>query len=138
MSSTPFHLAFPVKDAQSTRTFYGEIVQCKEGRSSERSIVYDFFGNQIVAHVVDVDREKLTNRVDQDNVPIPHFGAILALKDFHALAERFKIHDVQFVFEPHLRYKGKSGEQWTMFIRDFSGNALEFKAFEDPKGAFSA
>jgi extradiol dioxygenase family protein len=129
----PFHIAFPVNDLASARSFYGELLGCPEGRSSEQWIDFDFFGHQIVAHVKPraADAEDLHNAVDGHDVPIPHFGVVLTQEDWEALAERVKAAGISFVIEPYTRFKGQPGEQSTMFFLDPSGNALEFKAFAD-------
>ena len=128
----PFHLAFPVSDLARARTFYGEILGCPEGRSSESWIDFDLFGHQIVAHL---NREQNSapahNAVDGHDVPVPHFGVVLPWDDFHSLAERVRQAGIRFVIEPYVRFQGQVGEQATMFFYDFSGNALEFKSFRD-------
>lgn len=130
---TPFHIAFPVDDLAAARRFYGEVLGCPEGRSSERWIDFDLFGHQIVAHRVDgaVKRNGADNAVDGHDVPVPHFGVVLTPERWEALAERLKAHGVAFVIEPYTRFKGEAGEQSTMFFLDPAGNALEFKAFAD-------
>lgn len=130
---TPFHIAFPVDDLAAARRFYGEVLGCPEGRSSERWIDFDLFGHQIVAHRVDgaVKRNGADNPVDGHDVPVPHFGVVLTPERWEALAERLKAHGVAFVIEPYTRFKGEAGEQSTMFFLDPAGNALEFKAFAD-------
>ena len=130
---TPFHIAFPVDDLAAARRFYGEVLGCPEGRSSERWIDFDLFGHQIVAHRVDgaVKRNGADNPVDGHDVPVPHFGVVLTPERWEALAERLKAHGVVFVIEPYTRFKDEAGEQSTMFFLDPAGNALEFKAFAD-------
>lgn len=132
-SITPFHLAFPVHDLGEARRFYGEILGCPEGRSSDQWIDYDLFGHQIVAHLnPGVSRaDAHTNPVDGHDVPVPHFGVVLSMADFDALADRVRNAGIRFVIEPTIRFKGQPGEQATMFFHDPSGNALEFKAFAD-------
>ncbi len=133
-----FHLAFPVKDLESSRKFYGEILGCEEGRSSAEWIDFNLFGHQIVAHLApEAVGVKHKNEVDADHVPVPHFGIVLPMDDFHALAERLKSKNVKFIIEPKIRFKGEVGEQATMFFLDFSGNALEFKAFADFSQVFA-
>lgn len=128
----PFHLAFPVHDLDAARAFYGGLLGCSEGRSSSEWIDFDFFGHQIVAHLAPgASRPKAGNHVDGHHVPVPHFGAVLSMEKFAALAERLKAHGVQFAIEPHIRFKGQAGEQATMFFYDPSHNAIEFKAFAD-------
>ena len=128
---TPFHLAFPVHELPAARHFYGELLGCPEGRSSERWIDFDFFGHQLVAHLSEAAGDRASNPVDGHDVPVPHFGVVLEWDDFHRLAERLKAAGVRFEIEPYLRFQGQVGEQATMFFRDPSGNALEFKAFKD-------
>ncbi len=132
MSLTPFHIAFPVDDLSAARAFYGEVLGCREGRSSDQWIDFDLFGHQIVAHQAPPRAETAhANPVDGHDVPVPHFGVVLDLPHFHALADRLKAADVRFVIEPHTRFAGQVGEQATMFFLDPAGNALEFKAFAD-------
>lgn len=126
-----FHLAFPVKDLESSRRFYGEILGCEEGRSSDTWIDFNLFGHQIVAHLADNVGIVHRNEVDADHVPVLHFGIVLPPKEFHALAERLKSKGVEFIIEPKIRFKGEAGEQATMFFLDPSGNALEFKSFAE-------
>jgi len=137
---SPFHLAFPVHDLTAARAFYGELLGCPEGRSSDRWIDYDFFGHQVVAHMVDESPPPdagESNAVDGHDVPVPHFGVVLPWDDWHALADRLRAADVEFVIEPYVRFKGEPGEQATMFLLDPSGNALEFKAFQDMAQLFA-
>jgi uncharacterized protein len=134
---TPFHLAFPVKDLESTRRFYGELLGCRIGRESQLWIDFDFFGHQLTAHCVPGSgAPPPTNPVDGKDVPIPHFGAVLEWETWHELAERLRAAGVTFVIEPYIRFAGQVGEQATMFLRDPSGNNLEFKAFKDPARLF--
>lgn len=138
----PFHLAFPVHDLELARAFYGETLGCREGRSSDHWIDFDLFGHQIVAHLAprDVGTAKpddATNAVDGHDVPVPHFGVVLEMADWHALADRVRSAGVVFVIEPYVRFEGEPGEQATMFFRDPSGNALEFKAFADDSQLFA-
>lgn len=132
-----FHLAFPVTDIEATRRFYVGTLGCRVGREAERWIDFDFFGHQISAHLVERMETAATNPVDGDNVPVRHFGAILEWDDWHALAERLKAAQAEFIIQPHVRFSGRPGEQATLFIRDPGGNALEFKAFRDPSTLFS-
>lgn len=133
-----FHLAFPVKDLESSREFYGTILGCEEGRSSEHWIDFNLFGHQIVAHLAPEASGVLhKNEVDTDHVPVPHFGIVLPMDEFHALAERLKSKGVKFIIEPKIRFQGETGEQATMFFLDPSGNALEFKAFADFSQVFA-
>lgn len=131
---TPFHIAFPVDDLAVARHFYGTVLGCPEGRSSDQWIDFDLFGHQIVAHYKPRDPAAPGahhNPVDGHDVPVPHFGVVLAPADWEALAERLKAAGVTFVIEPYTRFKGQVGEQSTMFFLDPAGNALEFKAFAD-------
>ena len=132
MTLPPFHLAFPVHDLDAARAFYGGLLGCPEGRSASEWIDFDFFGHQIVAHLdpAMVSR-KHHNAVDGHDVPVPHFGAVLAMDQWRALAERLREAGTAFVIEPGIRFEGEPGEQATMFFLDPSGNALEFKAFGD-------
>ncbi|SVA63594.1 uncharacterized protein METZ01_LOCUS116448, partial [marine metagenome] len=126
----PFHLAFPVDNLEKTREFYTEILGCKEGRSSDRWIDFDMYGHQVVAHLVDVVDSIQTNAVDGDDVPASHFGVILEMEQWTQLSKNLTNLGVKFIIEPHIRFKGKPGEQATMFFLDPCGNALEFKAFQ--------
>ncbi len=128
---TPFHIAFPVDDLQKARAFYGTVLGCEEGRSAESWIDFNLFGHQIVAHYTPRRADLHHNEVDGHDVPVPHFGVILTMAEWEKLAARLKGADVQFVIEPHIRFKGVAGEQATMFFLDPAGNALEFKAFAD-------
>tara|TARA_B100000586_G_scaffold161505_1_gene117681 strand:- start:327 stop:737 length:411 start_codon:yes stop_codon:yes gene_type:complete len=125
----PFHLAFPVDNLDKTREFYTAILGCKEGRSSDSWIDFDMYGHQVVAHLVDELEPVQTNLVDGDNVPASHFGVILEMNDWNELAKRLTESEIKFIIEPHIRFKGESGEQGTMFFLDPCGNALEFKSF---------
>ncbi len=127
----PFHLAFPVDDLARARQFYGQTLGCPEGRSSAEWIDFNFFGHQIVAHLAPPKAGDHHNEVDGHDVPVPHFGVVLAWDDFHALAGRLQAQGFTFVIEPTIRFAGQVGEQATMFFRDPAGNALEFKAFRD-------
>jgi extradiol dioxygenase family protein len=141
MSIPPFHLAFPVNDLAAARTFYGELLGCAEGRSSDEWIDFDFHGHQIVAHLSGPNDQgagdRTSNPVDGHDVPVPHFGLVLSMEDWEALADRLRAADTDFVIEPTVRFKGQPGEQATMFLRDPSGNALEFKAFADTGQLFA-
>lgn len=137
MTLRPFHLAFPVHDLAEARRFYGEVMGCAEGRSSDHWIDFDFYGHQIVAHLDASARSAIHNPVDGHDVPVPHFGVVLTMEQWEALAERVKAADIQFGIEPHVRFKGQPGEQATMFFCDPSGNALEFKAFADDASLFA-
>jgi hypothetical protein len=133
---TPFHLAIPVHDLAAARAFYGGLLGCREGRSAEDWVDFDFFGHQLVCHAVagDAGAAPAHNPVDGHDVPVPHFGVVLDWDDFHALAARLRERGVRFVIEPYVRFAGQVGEQATMFFRDPAGNALEFKAFRDIAG----
>ena len=133
-----FHLAFPVTNLEAARGFYGGLIGCAEGRSSPDWVDFDFFGHQIVAHkVAATQMSDATSLVDGDQVPVRHFGAVLSLPEWEALAEKFRAAGVSFVIEPHIRFRGEPGEQATMFFLDPFGNALEFKAFADPDQLFA-
>jgi extradiol dioxygenase family protein len=128
----PFHLAYPVTDLKKTREFYEGLLGCSVGRTSDRWIDFNFWGNQITAHLVDEpDAEHTANQVDGKSVPVKHFGAILEMKEWEALAEKLKSHGIDFIIEPYVRFKGEVGEQATMFFLDPSGNAIEFKSFQN-------
>jgi uncharacterized protein len=127
-----FHLAFPVRDIAEARQFYGELLGCPEGRSAEDWVDFDFYGHQIVAHLAPGEcGHRANNAVDGHDVPVRHFGGILPMQEWQALAEKLQAAGTQFVIEPYVRFKGEVGEQATMFFLDPSGNALEFKAFGD-------
>lgn len=132
-----FHLAFPVHDLDAARQFYGGVLGCAEGRSAARWVDFEFFGHQISAHLVDEKSAATTNRVDGDDVPVRHFGAILEWDAFHRLADELVTKGVAFRIAPRIRFAGKPGEQATMFFDDPSGNALEIKAFRDPSRVFA-
>ena len=133
-----FHLAFPVRDLAEARAFYGELLGCPEGRSSDEWVDFDFYGHQIVAHLSPAEvGHRATSPVDGEDVPVRHFGAILTLPAWDALAERLKAAGTKFVIEPQVRFKGLPGEQATMFFLDPCGNALEFKAFADDAMVFA-
>ena len=138
MTLRPFHLAFPVHDLAAARAFYGGVLGCREGRSSDRWIDFDLGGHQIVAHLDEAARPaEASNPVDGHDVPVPHFGVVLTMADWEALAARVAAAGVAFGIAPHVRFKGRAGEQATMFFRDPSGNALEFKAFADDAMLFA-
>ena len=135
---SPFHLAFPFTDLAAARRFYGELLGCPEGRSSDTWVDFDLHGHQIVAHLApDEAGHRATGSVDGDHVPVRHFGLILPMPEWQALADRLRAAGVHFVIEPHVRFKGQVGEQATMFFLDPCGNALEFKAFEDMSQVFA-
>ena len=133
-----FHLAFPVHDLEQAREFYGSILGCPEGRSSDHWIDFDLYGHQIVTHLSESGAGvRATNHVDADHVPVPHFGIILPMSAWKDLAEKLKASGVEFVIEPKIRFAGEVGEQATMFFLDPSGNALEFKGFNDLAQVFA-
>ena len=129
----PFHLAIPVSNLEEAREFYRETLNCKEGRSSDHWVDFDFFGHQLVIHFKEASEkdDSVSNPVDGKDVPIPHFGVVLEWDTFHNFSKELKQKNISFVIEPYIRFEGKPGEQATMFFRDPSGNALEFKAFKN-------
>lgn len=128
----PFHLAIPVSHLETNRTFYREILGCIEGRSSDHWVDFNFFGHQLVLHLSERSQDNNDiNPVDGYNVPVPHFGVVLTIEDFKAFAEKLKTSNIDFLIEPYTRFEGLPGEQSTMFFKDPSGNALEFKAFKN-------
>lgn len=134
----PFHLAFPVNDLAAARHFYGTLLACPEGRSSDEWIDFNLFGHQIVAHLVPgYQAKRPSNSVDGHDVPVPHFGGVLPMTDWQAMADRLTAAGTEFVIKPYVRFKGEVGEQATMFFLDPSGNALEFKSFRDLKSLFA-
>ncbi len=139
MSRPRFHLAFPVRDLAEARAFYGDLLGCPEGRSADDWVDFDFHGHQIVTHLVnsDDDGAPATNRVDGEAVPVRHFGVILDLDAWRAIADRLTAAGTRFLIEPQIRFKGEPGEQATLFFLDPSGNALEFKAFADDAMVFA-
>ena len=139
MPATPlFHLAFPVRDIAEARSFYGGLLGCPEGRSSEAWVDFDFYGHQIVAHLAPAECGlAATGQVDGDAVPVRHFGALLDRDAWTALADKLQTAGTRFIIEPHVRFKGEVGEQATMFVLDPSGNALEFKSFADMGQVFA-
>lgn len=133
-----FHLAFPVHDLQAAREFYADVLECEEGRSSECWIDFNLYGHQIVTHLAPESAgAKAENHVDADHVPVPHFGIVLPMEDWKALAHKLKGKGVTFIIEPKIRFEGEVGEQATMFFLDPSGNALEFKGFNDFSQVFA-
>lgn len=128
----PFHLAIPVDDLRAARHFYGEVLQCREGRTDERWTDYDFYGHQLVIHYKPKGHEEIHhNPVDGHDVPVPHFGVVLPWDEWEKLVDRVRAAGVTFVIEPYIRFAGQTGEQATVFFMDPCGNALEFKAFKD-------
>jgi extradiol dioxygenase family protein len=138
MTLRPFHLAFPVRDLAEARRFYGEVLGCREGRSSDEWIDFDFYGHQIVAHLGGAAGDRASNAVDGHDVPVPHFGVVLEMEQWRELAERLQRAGVKFEIEPHIRFEGQPGEQATMFFRDPSGNAIEMKAFRSLDQLFAS
>ena len=138
MTLPPFHLAFPVDDLAAARSFYGELLGCREGRSADHWVDFDLYGHQIVAHLVrGAAPKRASNPVDGDEVPVPHFGLVLPMEAWKALAERLEGAAVDFVIPPTVRFAGEPGEQATMFLHDPAGNALEFKAMANSANLFA-
>ena len=134
----PFHLAFPVRNLDEARAFYGTLLGCEEGRSSSEWVDFDFFGHQIVAHLTpNAAEHKAQNLVDGAAIPVRHFGIVLTMSAWQELADRLKQKNVRFLVSPQIRFRGEPGEQATLFIADPSGNALEFKAFDDDARLFA-
>ena len=134
----PFHLAFPVTSLAKARAFYGDLLGCPEGRSSDEWVDFNFYGHQIVAHLSPNEAgHHNTSAVDGDNVPVRHFGMVLDMPEWERIAAKLKGALIPFVIEPHIRFKGQVGEQATMFFLDPCGNAVEFKAFADPSRLFA-
>ena len=133
-----FHLAVPVDDLDAARTFYGDVLGFTQGRTDDSWVDWNFYGHQLVTHTVAERPGRVHNPVDGHDVPVPHFGLILTVPRFHELADRLRAAEQQFVIEPYVRFEGQTGEQWTMFLYDPSGNALEFKAFADDSQVFAA
>ena len=132
-----FHLAMPVDDLVAARRFYGDVLGLEQGRSSETWIDWNLHGHQVVTHLTKNSARRIHNPVDGHDVPVPHFGLILTIPAFQRLAERLRSLNTEFVIEPYLRFDGEPGEQWTMFLLDPAGNALEFKAFVDDSQVFA-
>jgi extradiol dioxygenase family protein len=138
VSVPPFHLAFPVDDLDTARAFYGGLLGCREGRSADHWVDFDLHGHQIVAHLApDAVRSRATNPVDGDHVPVPHFGLVLGMDEWKALAARLEAAGTEFVIAPTVRFEGEPGEQATMFLLDPAGNAMEFKAMANPSNLFA-
>lgn len=138
-SSIPrFHLAIPVDDLAAARRFYGEVLGLEPGRSAERWVDWNLQGHQLVTHLASSRSQPVHNPVDGHDVPVPHFGLILTISEFHQLAGRLRAAGTEFVIEPHVRFEGQPGEQWTMFLLDPARNALEFKAFADDSQIFAS
>lgn len=134
----PFHLAIPVDNLEINRAFYRDILGCKEGRSSDHWVDFDFFGHQLVIHVSENHTNAHHNAVDGKEVPVPHFGVVLDMDTFHQFAKTLKKRNILFIIEPYIRFEGKPGEQATMFFKDPAGNALEFKAFKNIDQLFAS
>ena len=135
---SPFHIAIPVHNLQECRSFYRDILNCEEGRSSDHWVDFNLFGHQLVIHYKPKATEDLhTNAVDGKDVPVPHYGVVLPWDEFHGFANHLKAKSVQFIIEPYIRFEGQVGEQATMFFKDPAGNALEFKAFKDISQLFA-
>ena len=134
----PFHLAFPVNDLEETRQFYTEVLGCETGRSSDHWIDFNFYGHQVVAHLApELTSPASENEVDGKSVPVRHFGVVLPMEEWEALKVRLEGHQIKFLIEPYIRFKGEVGEQATMFFFDPSGNALEFKSFQNMNQLFA-
>jgi len=139
MPLSPFHIALPVHDLEAAREFYGELLGCPEGRSASEWVDFDFFGHQFVCHLSrDSSANEIRNTVDGHAVPVPHFGVVLAWNEWEQLAKRLRDAGTEFVIEPTVRFVGEPGEQATLFFRDPSGNALEFKAMRNPENLFAS
>ena len=135
---SPFHIAIPVHNLQECCVFYRDVLNCEEGRSSDHWVDFNFFGHQLVIHFKEKSQENVSaNKVDGKQVPIPHYGVVLDWDVFNAFAEELKLKNIQFIIEPYIRFEGLVGEQATMFFKDPSGNALEFKAFKDRSQLFA-
>lgn len=132
-----FHFAFPVHDLEAARAFYGVLLGCAEGRSSDEWIDFNLGGHQIVAHLSEGSGDRAANEVDGEHVPVPHFGLVLSMQEWRELAAKLEEAGTDFVIPPTIRFEGKTGEQATLFLRDPSGNALEFKAMADPAKLFA-
>ena len=132
-----FHLAFHVSDLEEARRFYGQVLGCREGRSTDTWIDFDFFGHQISLHLGQPFATTRTGQVGDQLVPMPHFGLVLELAEWQAMAERLQAANTEFIVQPHLRYPGEAGEQWTMFFCDPSGNPIEVKGFRSLEGLYA-
>ena len=137
MTLRPFHLAFPVHDLEQARRFYGGVLGCREGRSANDWVDFDFHGHQIVAHLSAAVTDAHTNPVDGEHVPVPHFGLVLTMADWQAMADRLSAAGTEFEIAPTIRFAGQAGEQATMFFRDPSGNAIEIKGLADDAQLFA-
>lgn len=135
---TPFHLAIPVNDLTAASHFYGKVLRCEQGRSDSHWIDWNFFGHQLVTHLVEsMPKSIMPNEVDSKAVPVPHFGVVLQMQQWVETVDKIKAHDITFVIDPYVRFKGKTGEQGTFFLYDPAGNALEFKYFNDMTQVFA-
>ncbi len=132
-----FHLAMPVDDLDAARHFYGEVLGLEQGRSADTWVDWNLHGHQFVTHLAPRRQAQAHNPVDGHDVPVPHFGLVLTVPKFHELADRLRAADTEFVIDPYVRFAGQPGEQWTMFLLDPAGNALEFKAFADDDQVFA-
>ena len=134
----PFHLAIPVSNLEESVAYYRDTLGLREGRSSNKWADFDFFGHQLVCHVSNIINEQITNPVDGEDVPVPHFGIVLSIEEFAEFLSRINDKNIDFIIKPTIRFKGEIGEQKTMFFRDPSGNAIEIKAFKDMSNLFSS
>ena len=134
----PFHLAIPVSNLEESVAYYRDTLGLREGRCSKKWADFDFFGHQLVCHVSDSINEQVTNPVDGEEVPIPHFGVVLSIEEFEEFLLQINDKNIDFIIKPTIRFKGEIGEQRTMFLRDPSGNAIEIKAFKDMDNLFSS
>ena len=134
----PFHLAIPVSNLEESVSYYRDTLGLREGRSSNKWADFDFFGHQLVCHVSNIINEKITNPVDGEDVPVPHFGVVLSIEEFEEFLSRVNNKNIDYIIKPTIRFKGEIGEQRTMFFRDPSGNAIEIKAFKDMGNLFSS
>ncbi len=134
----PFHLAIPVSNLEESVIYYRDILGLEEGRSSKKWADFNFFGHQLVCHVSDNINEQVTNSVDGEEVPVPHFGVVLSIEEFEDFLLKISDKDIDFIIKPTVRFKGEIGEQRTLFFRDPSGNAIEIKAFKDMNNLFSS
>ena len=134
----PFHLAIPVSNLEESVAYYRDTLGLREGRSSNKWADFDFFGHQLVCHVSNIINEQITNPVDGEEVPVPHFGVVLSIEEFEEFLLQINDKNIDFIIKPTIRFKGEIGEQRTMFFRDPSGNAIEIKAFKDMNNLFSS
>ena len=134
----PFHLAIPVSNLEESVAYYRDTLGLREGRSSKKWTDFDFFGHQLVCHVSDIINEQVTNPVDGEEVPVPHFGVVLSIEEFEEFLLQINDKNIDFIIKPTIRFKGEIGEQRTMFFKDPSGNAIEIKAFKDMSNLFSS